>query len=422
MNVLLKSVTLLNPAAGYESVRDVLIDGNGMLLSGEAADGLADVRVIDASRYVLTPGLVDIHVHFRDPGTPEAETLQSGARAAAAGGFTKVVTMPNTTPPGDTPAWCEQQLSMVNPCRVYPAACITKERRGTEVADMPALAAAGAVAFTDDGAMVADAKVMHAGLLQAKRLDKCVMDHAVLPALAGDGVIRTCPTAEANKLPIFPPEAEVEAVRQDIALATETGAHVHIQHLSCAESVKLIADAQRLEVNVTAEVTPHHLALAAEDIPGDDGNWRMNPPLGIRADVEALRRGVCDGTLTCFATDHAPHVPDRKEKGFLQAAFGVIGLETAAAVTWDVMVKACGLSPLRWAAMWTTAPAFIVGIELPALKFGAPADCALFVQEEWTYDTAKGASKSRNSPFNGRTFGLKPVMTFCGGVKTYDQL
>lgn len=419
MAILLKNATILNPTAAVEIAGDVFISDEGLLSSVPSALPTG-TRVLDASDCLVTPGLLDIHVHFRDPGHTVAETLQSGAEAAAAGGFTRVVTMPNTVPPGDSAEWIQRQREASIPVQILPAPCITKGRQGKELADLESLAP-NAAAFTDDGVMVSDPSVMRNALTLAVRLGKTLMDHAVLPAVAGKGVIRDCATARKFGLTIFPAEAEIAAVEQDIALARETGAHVHIQHLSCSGSVDLIRAARKEGINVTAEVSPHHLAFSAEDIPGDDGNYRMNPPLGNPEDVRELRRAVLDGTISAFATDHAPHTVETKEFGFAKAAFGVIGLETAAAVTWDIMVTQEGLSPERWVALWTSGPASVLGIASPVLAYDTPADLAVFRKKAWIYKARDGKSKSRNSPFDGQRLGLCPVMTFCRGVEVYDR-
>ncbi|MDY5954085.1 MAG: dihydroorotase [Kiritimatiellia bacterium] len=417
--ILLQSVRLLNPLSAYDGVMDLFIDPNGTLLPKPPS--LPDCRIVDGRDCIATPGLLDMHVHFRDPGITEAETLQTGAQAAAAGGFTRVVTMPNTLPACDSPEIIYHQQRNDLPVRILPSAAITVDRAGKQLADLPHLAEAGAVAFTDDGAMVHDSSLMRQALVQAHTLGKLVMDHAVLPDIAGKGVIRDCRIARQNGIPIFSPQAEVDAVRQDIRLAEESGGHIHIQHLSCAESVELIRQAQRKGICVTAEVTPHHLSISCEQIPANDGNWRMAPPLGTKEDVRALRQGIKDGTIQAFATDHAPHAPARKNLPYAQAASGIIGLETAAAITWQAMVEPGELPPLRWAALWTTAPATLLGVAPPALRFGAPADLALFRKTVWHYHTKSGFSKSRNTPFGGMTFPLRVELTFMDGRKTYDR-
>jgi dihydroorotase len=416
-NLVLHRARVLDPALGRDETADLVIRDGVVQPAGASAEGLPR---FDAAGLIAAPGFWDVHVHFRDPGNAAAETRRTGAAAAAAGGFTRVVTMPNTVPAGDSPAWVREQVEDRLPVKILPSACVTRGRQGREVADLEALAAAGAAAFTDDGAMVSDDAVMRAAMLRAKALGKPVMEHAVVPALAKDGIIRDCPLARRLGLPLFPPEAEVEAVLRDIRLCRETGCATHIQHISCAGSVAAVRAARAEGLPVTGEASPHHLALAAEEIPEDDGNWRMNPPLGTREDVRAVRDGVLDGTLTLFATDHAPHTAETKNKGFLKAAFGVVGLETAVGVTWRVMVEEEGMSPLEWAARWTTGPAALLGLPVPSLAAGAAADLVLIdLRAPWRVEPSAFRSLSRNTPFAGWTLRARPVLTVCDGRVTF---
>lgn len=384
---------------------------------------LTDVtkRLKEPGRWLVVPGgLRDVHVHFRDPGVPEAETRATGAQAAAAGGFTCVTTMPNTTPAGDGPAWLREQIEDASlPVRIAPSACITKGRLGREVADLEALAAAGAVAFTDDGSFVEDAHVMEEAMRRAAKLGKPVMQHAVVPSLLAEGVMRDCAVARRFGLPVMPPEAETEAARRDIAICRATGCALHIQHISCAGTVELIRAARREGLPVTGEATPHHLLLSCDDIPDDDANWKMAPPLGSREDVAAIREGVKDGTLGLFATDHAPHPAAKKQGGFRVAANGIVGLETAAAVTWEAMVVQEGMSPEDWIARWTTGPASLIG-ETPA-----PAESSfaiLDLKASRTVDPSDFRTRSRNQPFAGMRFAAWPVLTVLNGKVTHNEL
>ncbi len=419
VNLLLSNVRVLDPGNARDEVVDVAVRSGVIQPPGAPID---DLPRIDASGMLLTPGLWDVHVHFRDPGNGRAEDALSGAQAAAAGGFTRVTTMPNTMPAGDNPVWVRNQVEAQLPVKILPAPCITKERRGLEVADLEALAAAGAAAFTDDGAMVADEEIMRTAMRRAAALGKPVMEHAVVPSIAGPGIIRDSPLARRLNLPLFPPEAEVRAVLRDIQLCRETGCATHIQHISCADSVAAIRAARAEGLPVTGEASPHHLALAVEDIPGDDGNYRMNPPLGNRADVRALRAGVLDGTLTIYATDHAPHTADTKVKGFLKASFGVIGLETAIGVSWQVMVEEEGQTPLAWVAGWTTGPAALLGMPVPTLTPGCLADFTLIdTSRAWRVDPTAFKSRARNTPFAGWELHARAVMTVCDGKLTHSH-
>lgn len=348
------------------------------------------------------PGFWDVHVHFRDPGQPAAETRASGAAAAAAGGFTRVTTMPNTTPAGDSARWIREQIEdALLPVSIAPAACISKGRLGREVADLEALAAAGAVAFTDDGAFVSSARVMEEAMRRAAKLKIPVMQHAVVPEILGRGVVRDCRVARACGLPAMPPEAETEAVKRDIALVRETGCALHVQHVSCAGTVEIVRAAQREGLPVTAEATPHHLLFSCEDVPADDANWKMAPPLGNPDDVAALREAVKDGTFALFATDHAPHAAAAKAGGFLGSANGIVGLETAVPVTWHVMVEQEGMDPAEWAKRWTEGPSRLLG--LPCL-----GRTRVDVEACRKVDPERFLSKSRNMPYADLAFAAWP--------------
>lgn len=400
----IKGARILDPASEADYVGDVCaMDGrivakipNGVEAVEFAGDGM-----------IVVPGLIDLHVHFREPGGEKSETLATGSSAAYKGGFSTLVTMPNTVPPVDTPEAVRYQLSaQVFPqggIRILPAACCTVKRAGKKAVDIEALAEAGASAFTDDGSMVADDSVMEEVMRRAAKLGMAVMDHAIDPGIAGGGVIRECQAAHMLGLKIFPDEAETVAIERDIALCRKTRCRVHIQHLSCGASVDLIRAAQKERLPVTAEATPHHLMLSAEDIPGDDANWKMNPPLGTRKDLEQLRQGVLDGVIGCFATDHAPHALQYKSRGFAMAPFGVTGLETAVAATWTALVEECGMTPLEWARRWLCGPASVLDIEAPSFAVGARASATMFYAEPWTVSEDDLISKSHNNPFIGRT-------------------
>ncbi|MDD4101078.1 MAG: dihydroorotase [Kiritimatiellae bacterium] len=419
-NLVLKSVRVVDPATGRDETADIIISDGVIREDGVTADGLT---VINAAGLIAAPGFWDVHVHFRDPGNTLAETRQSGAAAAAAGGFTHVVTMPNTNPAGDSAEWLRTQIEDSLPVKILPSACITRGRQGREIADLADLATAGAAAFTDDGATVADETLMRAAMTRAAKLGKPVMDHAVLPDIAGNGMIRDCALASQLGLPLFPPEAEIAAVVRDIRLCRETGCAMHIQHISCAASVAAIRAARAEGLPVTGEASPHHLALAVEDIPGDDGNYRMNPPLGNRTDVRAIRDGVLDNTLTLFATDHAPHTAATKDHGFKKAAFGVIGLETAIGVTWRVMVAEEGMSILDWVARWTLGPAALLGAPAPNLAPSTLADLTLIdTRKPWQVNPGTFRSLARNTPFAGWKLPARAVLTVCQGRTTFRDI
>ncbi len=408
----IKNVRRIDPAAGEDEVGTLVVREGRIVSADERV-----TAVLDGTGLVLMPGMIDAHVHFRDPGGLQAEDRFSGAQAAARGGFTRVVTMPNTSPPCDTPGAVRQQLETQAAVRLLPSACVTAGRGGRRLADLAALAAAGAVAFTDDGSMVADDHVMREAMRLARQLGRPVMDHAMDPVLMRDGIVRDSPLARRLALPVVIPEAEVAAVQRDIALARETGCALHLQHLSCAGSVAALRDARATGLSVTGEATPHHLLLSAEALVEDDGNWRMNPPLGNREDRAALRQAVLDGTISILATDHAPHAPDTKNKGFARAPFGVIGLETALGASWQALGREAGMALPDFAARWTTGPAQLLGIEAPTLApAGQAADFTLVdFRAAWRVDPARFASRSRNCPFAGMALPGRVLLTVCTG-------
>ena len=416
-NLYLSNVRILDPLHRRDTVCNFSVR-NGVIQSPESSrEGLT---LCDATGLLLAPGFWDTHVHFRDPGNPSAETRQTGARAAAAGGFTHVVTMPNTTPAGDSIAWLQEQIEDDRSVNIHPSACLSIGRQGQAVADIESLAAHGASGFTDDGAFLLDDALMREAMLRAKKERKPVFDHAVVPELAKDGVIRDCEAASTLNLPVFPPEAEMEAIARDIRLCRETGCTLVIQHISTAGGVELIRQARAEGLPVFAEASPHHLALAAEDIPGDDGNWRMNPPLGTREDRAAIRNAVLEGTITLFATDHAPHAFESKSKGFLKAPFGVIGLENAIGVSWKAMVEEEGMSLLNWVSCWTLNPARLLNKPLPKLEPGEIADVVLIdPKTPWIVNPETFQSKSRNCPFAGMLLHARAIMTVCNGRTTW---
>lgn len=412
------NVRLIDPSTGRDEVGDFSVE------RGCAVSRLGTVnghRVLDCTGLALLPGLIDVHVHFRDPGMTAAENLQSGARAAARGGFTHVVTMPNTVPPCDNPAAVRRQAGAATDVRILPSACITKGRVGRVPSNLAALAKAGAVAFTDDGSMVGDDGVMLAAMRLARALDIPVMDHAMDAGLMGPGVIRDSPLAARLGLPVIAPETEVAAVQRDIRLARDTGCTLHLQHLSCSGSVAALREALREGLRVSGEATPHHLLLTSDMITEDDGNWRMNPPLGDRSDRDALRRAVVDGTIAILATDHAPHTPATKGLGFAKAPFGVIGLETAVGASWQALGLESDMPLLDFAARWTTGPARLIGLPPPALAAdGRPASFTLIdFGNGRRVEPDRFASRSRNCPFAGCMLPARVLMTMCEGRLTW---
>ena len=374
------------------------------------------------------PGFIDVHVHFRDPGVPEAETTASGLAAAARGGFAAVVTMPNTTPACDSPEAVRRQREVKvkgegegegeQRTVLFPSACITKGRLGKEVADLEALAEAGAAFFTDDGSYVADDKVMEEAMGRIAVLNMVVCQHAMDPAELKGGVIRDCALARKLALPTISVATETKAIRRDLSLVRETGCRLHVQHISTAEGVALVRDAQREGLPVTAEATPHHLLLTCDDIPDDSSPtpssslltlnssfYKMAPPLGNREDRAELRRAVKDGVLM-FATDHAPHPAAKKSQGFATSANGIIGLETAIPITYAVMVEEEGMPVDAWAKAWHSLPLDILASPASCLKSLPPT--TVVIGDERVVDVSSFASLSRNCPYGGMKFRCWP--------------
>ncbi len=360
------------------------------------------------SEVVEFAGFIDVHVHFRDPGMPAAETSATGLAAAARGGFAAVVAMPNTTPAGDSIEWLKANLqhSSAEGVRLFPSACITVGRCGKEVAPIEELAENGAAFFTDDGSYVEDDKVMEEAMRHAARQDVAVCQHAMTYRNHPPGVIRECVLARKLNLPIIVPEVETEAIQRDLAICRVTGCRLHIQHISTAGGVELIRSAQKEGLRVTAEATPHHLLLTCDDLTVDDANFKMAPPLGTREDRAELRKAVKDGVLM-FATDHAPHPSAVKAQGFAKSANGIIGLETAIAITYQVMVEEEGMSREDWARAWTELPRrlFPRAYE-PALKALPPTRLEIGASHKWSL--AKSVSRSRNCPYDGFTSSCWP--------------
>ena len=351
-------------------------------------------------RTLAFPGFIDVHVHFRDPGVPEAETTASGLASAVRGGFAAVVTMPNTSPATDSAAMMDYQRSKASgPAILLPSACITKGRLGREVADLEALADAGAAFFTDDGSYVSDSHVMEEAMRRSARLGMCICEHAMDPKEQGAGVMRDCDLARRLRLPVIPAAAETAAIRRDLSVCRVTGCRLHIQHISTAEGVSLVRDAQKEGLPVTAEATPHHIAFSCDGLGSDDANYKMAPPLGNDEDVAELRRGVKEGVLM-FATDHAPHPAAKKSLGFAKSANGIIGLEAAIPVTWQVMVEEEGMPPDAWAEAWWKMPRTILSPSALA-RLGSARETTVEVGERRAIDISRFASLSRNCPYNG---------------------
>jgi dihydroorotase len=420
--LLIRGGRLLDPATGLDEEGDLLVEDGRIAAVGGRIEGRG-AEVVEAAGAWVAPGFVDLHAHLREPGQEYKEDIASGGRAAAAGGFTAVACMANTQPVNDDPATTDFILDRARhdaPVRIHPVAAATRGLEGRVMTEMSALVAAGAVAFSDDGQTIMDAGVMRRVLAYSKLVGAPVIAHCEDRCLVGEGCVNEGPCSTRLGLPGNPPIAETVMVERDILLAEDTGAHLHVAHVSAAGAVEAIRRARERGVNLTAEVTPHHLTLTDEATLGYDTHTRVAPPLRSAADVAACRAGLVDGTIDAIATDHAPHAVHEKDQEFTLAPPGMIGLETALAVVLE-LVREGLLSPLELVRRLSTNPARILRLPGGSLGRGEPADLALVDPERrWTYDPAKGFSKSRNSPWAGRTLQGRVAATVVAGRLVYD--
>jgi dihydroorotase len=415
-SILIQRGTILDPSNSLERRADLLIRDGKIVAIGDNL-GQAD-QIIDAAGKLVTPGLIDIHVHFREPGDEEEETLASGALAAVAGGFTTVCCMPNTKPPLDTEAAIEfvlRESERIGLANIYPVGAITKARAGMELAEIGSMHARGAIAFSDDGVGVADASVMRKALQYCKMFDAIIMQHCEEPTLSG-GAMHAGITSTTLGLPGIPAEAEQLMIARDLVLNSHIGCRYHVQHISTAGSVELIRRAKRDGQQVTAEVSPHHLLLTDESCRGYDTDYKMNPPLRTAADVKACIEGVKDSSIDCLATDHAPHLAEEKELEFQNAPFGILGLECALPLYIKALVEPGHIKWSKLIEMMTIAGARIAKLNKGTLTIGSDADVTIIDPDmEWTIDKNAFRSKSRNCPFHGWKVKGRAVMTIVRG-------
>ncbi|HZY03530.1 MAG TPA: dihydroorotase [Anaeromyxobacteraceae bacterium] len=398
---------VIDPQSGLDGVRTVVIRDGRIAEVGERVERPREARLVDGRGKWVTPGFLDLHVHLREPGQEYKETVQSGARAAVAGGFTAVCAMANTLPPNDNATVTELVLARAAAAglaRVYPVGCVSRGQKGEELAEYGELKAAGCVALSDDGRPVQNPALMRRALEYARVFGLTLAVHEEDPHLAGRWSMNEGPVATRLGLKGYPAQAEEVMVLRDLALADLTGGRLHLQHVSTAGSVRAVREAKRRGLPVTAEATPHHLTLSDEEVArsGYDTDFKMNPPLRGEADVRAVREGLADGTLDCIATDHAPHAVEEKQLEFDAALNGIIGLETAFAACLE-LVRQGVLSERRLVEAFTGAPARCFGLQGGTLVRGAPADVAVLDPGlEWTCDPAALHSRSRNTPWKGR--------------------
>jgi len=393
----------------------LLADSKVMELTGSRPE--AD-EVIDASGKIVCPGLIDMHVHLREPGMEAEETIASGSAAAVAGGFTSVACMPNTNPTIDNEASAEfvlLQAERAGLANIYPIGSITKGRKGEELSEIGQLSRGGVVAFSDDGFPVSNAEMMLRGLEYANMFGKTVIEHSEDMDLSGNGVMNEGALSTTLGLEGIPNASEEVAIARNLILARQAGANLHIAHVSTAGGVELIRTAKRNGTSVTAEATPHHFTLTDECVRTYDPVYKMNPPLRTQADVDAIREGLRDGTIDVIASDHAPHSTEKKQLEFTAAPFGVIGLESALPVAVTELIGGV-LDWPQFIAKLTWNPARILGIDKGSLRPGSDADITIIDPEvTWTIDVAKFRSRSRNCPFDGKEVRGRAVRTIVGG-------
>ena len=429
-SLLLRGGRVLDPSQSLDDTRDVLLS-DGKVEAIDRNLGVPDgAEVIDCAGAVVSPGFIDVHCHLREPGREDVETIASGARAAAAGGFTAVCAMPNTDPVTDNQAavgFIIRQAQRAAAARVYPIGAISLGQKGVALAEFGEMVGAGAVAVSDDGKPVVSAQLMRTALEYARTFGIPVADHCEEPTLAAGGAMNEGIVSARLGLKGIPSEAEEIMAIRDILLARRTGGHVHLCHMSTRGSVELIRWGKERGIKVTAEVCPHHLALTEDAVVDYDTNAKMNPPLRTASDVEALREGVRDGTIDVVATDHAPHHYDEKEREFADAPNGIVGLETALAVLVTSLVQPGILDYAALVEKMSVAPARVFRLPGGTLRRGAPADVTVFdPTREWLVDPTRFVSKGRNSPWAGRTLTGRVLYTVVDGrvvhrVPPHDQ-
>ena len=412
---------VIDPANKRDETADLYIaDGKVVGSKSEIKNAKSEIEEIDAKGVIVAPGLIDMHVHLREPGFSHKETIESGARAAAAGGFTTIVCMPNTSPVPDNPstiAWIKDRASAIAPVNVLPTGAISKNLAGEELAPIGSLAQAGIVAITDDGHCIQNHEVMRRAVEYARMVGVPILDHCQDYNLVGNGVVHEGYWSILLGLPGWPAAGEEAIVMRDILLAELCDHYIHCQHVSTAGSVRLIREARSRGVKISGEVCPHHIALTDEAIQNFDTNYKVNPPLRSQQDVDALLDGIADGTLSILCSDHAPHADFEKEVEFDIAPFGIIGLETELGLFMDLLVhKHRRIDIARLIEMYTVEPARLLKIHAGTLSIGARADMTLIDPElEWIVRLDQFESASRNSPFNGWKLRGRAVRTIVAG-------
>jgi dihydroorotase len=420
-SLLIHNGRLIDPSQGIDRVTSLLIE-DGRVAAYDVSPNGQDV-VLDAAGKIVSPGLIDMHVHLREPGREEDETIATGTAAALAGGFTSIACIPNTDPPIDTQASVEfvrHQAAIANHCHVYVVACVSKNREGKELAELGLLVQAGAVAFSDDGAPVYDPELLRRAFEYCRMFDRPILNHAEVRELTRGGVMHEGQVSMVLGLPGMPAAAEDVMVGRDIILAEATGGRIHVMHVSTAGAVDLVRRAKRRGVRVTTEVCPHHFTLTDECLRAFDSNYKMSPPLRAAADVEACIGGLVDGTIDVICTDHAPHAAEKKMQELDQAPFGIVGLETSLGLVATKLIEPGHLDWPAALAKMTINPARVLGIDKGTLRIGADADVTIIDPEaRWRVDPGKFRSKSRNTPFGGWQLRGRADTVIVGGRVRY---
>lgn len=421
--LLIRNGRLVDPSQNRDGPADILLaDGRVARVAEriEASELDPKTEVLEATGLVVAPGFVDLHVHLREPGNEHAETLETGARAAAAGGFTSICSMPNTDPVNDNAAVTQfivETASRVAAVNVFPIGAISHGSRGEHLAEIGSMRRVGIVGISDDGRPVMSSGLMRHAMEYSLAFDLVVIDHAEDLTLSGSGQMHEGVHSARLGLRGIPGSSEDVMVARDLLLAEQTGARLHLAHLSTARSLELVRTAKRRGLKVTCEVTPHHFTLRDEDIEGYDTNYKMKPPLRSRSDVEALLAGLADGSVDAIGTDHAPHPGSEKMQEFERAPFGIIGLETALGLALERLYHSGLLTLSQLVALMSTNPARIAGLNgRGSLVVGSCADLTLFSTDRpWSFDVNQSLSRSRNTPFDGRAFRGGPEVTIVGG-------
>src|SRR6202158_4744779 len=423
--LLIKNGRVVDPASKTDATLDVLLDGEKIKEVGPAGKIAmpSEAEIFDASGLIVAPGFIDIHVHLREPGQESSETIESGTRAAARGGFTAVCCMPNTKPVNDNASVTRFILDRAKAgasVRVWPIGAASVGSKGEAIAEIAAMKQAGIVAVSDDGKPIATAKLTRQVMDYCRSLDLPVVEHAEDVSLAAGAVMREGVPSTRLGLAGMPGAAEPVCVARDVQLAELTGARLHIAHLSAKGSLEQVRWARQRDLRVTCEVTPHHFTLIDEDVQYDS-RYKMNPPLAAREDRDALLVGLADGTIDAIATDHAPHESALKDVEFDRAPFGITGFETALALALEQLVHTGRISLLRMVELFTTGPARVLGMERK-IAAGETADLTIFsLDRQWTFRAAESVSKSHNTPFDGHSFKGGPVATIVAGRVVYKR-